>query len=733
MNVYTTLHANSVIPDPLSAFSEYNLRWIAETDWVLQGLYVGLPLIGKNVLHFDWIDTLGDIYVDSILVGRSNNSFLPWEFPITDNIRNVSVHIHSSVNFAANLFDHESSSVCAEWQFCGVEHVRTAQSQFGWDWGPAYPNIGMGSVSVTPAVKKVRVLIDTKMVGDHTWTVQLRVPMETCDTSLFVTVATSDGAEIYSQNVHMKNWADFWCVGEFTVGNISQWDPRGYGFSNMYVCNVCIVGGVCVGAEFGFREVSMGPHGLLFVNSRPVEILGTNLVPTDAFRGTEGLKELINFVLDQGLNLIRVWGGGHWGSELLYELANRHGIMIWEEMKFACAVYEHFDEEEILHNIYNIYNNPSFVVISGDNEIALMLEQNWFKWSKSVLAKKRQIYLDFSKQVLHTLNGIAGIVHTANPTSTDGVEHTISPISENSVHLFGDGGRFVIIPSSPTAGVDVHFYDTSSDCRDIDTFPKRVGLVSEYGYQSWSMDFATLDISVITSRQHKEGGTEAIIRQARRIFKIDTPISVEDLVWVSQLVQAICLKSATETFRRTSRSGIMYWQLNDVWPTVSWSLIEHKPQRPKLGYYYLKSSFDQNFVSIFLHKKYLVLETKLALIPPVRVINIHTNKVTLLENLSKVHIKHLHCTPACIAAISMFNYILISSSEEKLQLYSGKPPHITHNTPHNVTVTVSRATPFIYLYCNGGIFEQNSFFLEAGQSITVSHTKCDGPVLVKAL
>ena len=53
------------------------------------------------------------------------------------------------------------------------------------------------------------------------------------------------------------------------------------------------------------------------------------------------------------------------------------------------------------------------------------------------------------------------------------------------------------------------------------------------------------------------------------------PSDFEDLIYISQLIQAESIKYAVEHFRRNNGrcNGALYWQLNDCWPVNSLSLI----------------------------------------------------------------------------------------------------------------------------------------------------------------
>ena len=59
----------------------------------------------------------------------------------------------------------------------------------------------------------------------------------------------------------------------------------------------------------------------------------------------------------------------------------------------------------------------------------------------------------------------------------------------------------------------------------------------------------------------------------------------EDMIFLSQVVQALCIKYESEHYRRWQgrtnnegkghTMGALYWQLNDIWQGPSWSSIEY--------------------------------------------------------------------------------------------------------------------------------------------------------------
>merc|ERR1719323_753422 len=82
---------------------------------------------------------------------------------------------------------------------------------------------------------------------------------------------------------------------------------------------------------------------------------------------------------------------------------------------------------------------------------------------------------------------------------------------------------------------------------------------------------------------------------------------LQEFLYLTQVYQAVSLKTETETYRRHMRPadpetgegltmGALYWQLNDIWQGASWSSLEHGG-RWKLSHYYAERFFAPILVS----------------------------------------------------------------------------------------------------------------------------------------
>ena len=76
------------------------------------------------------------------------------------------------------------------------------------------------------------------------------------------------------------------------------------------------------------------------------------------------------------------------------------------------------------------------------------------------------------------------------------------------------------------------------------------------------------------------------------------PTQAEDYVYMSQVLQAYGITKGLEAQRRAKpyNMGTLYWQLNDCWPSVSWSSIDFFGNWKAL-HYKTKKVFENVLVS----------------------------------------------------------------------------------------------------------------------------------------
>jgi len=163
-------------------------------------------------------------------------------------------------------------------------------------------------------------------------------------------------------------------------------------------------------------------------------------------------------------------------------------------------------------------------------------------------------------------------------------------------------------PSSPSAGVDeytdnwhddskgdMHYWSVWHEGKSFAAYYEVTPrFCSEFGFQSFPSpetvrSFAPPDHWNVTSpvmehHQRHPRGNSIIVESMTRYFRM--PAGFESTLYLSQVQQALAMKTAVEYWRsrRPLCMGILYWQLNDVWPVASWSSIEYSGKWKPLHY-----------------------------------------------------------------------------------------------------------------------------------------------------
>uniref|UniRef100_A0A665WM54 Beta-mannosidase n=1 Tax=Echeneis naucrates TaxID=173247 RepID=A0A665WM54_ECHNA len=575
--VHSALQQQGHIQDPYFRFNDLSYRWIALNNWTYVTTFnVSAEVRTKQKIHlvFDGVDTVASIWLNGVILGSTDNMFRRYE-----------------------------------------------QSSFSWDWGPSFPTMGLWKgvrleafdilflvfpvcpdSSLSQWAVQVELLVDVvqKINGQITLSIPELDSEQTVETR-FLSGKTKNTFILHINTVKL------WWPNSHGDQPFYQLSVRGFqdGFlilntkSKVYFRTVELV-----------QEPVFGSPGLSFyfrINGKPIFLKGSNWIPAHSFQDQISpavLRNLLQSAADANMNALRVWGGGVYEQDLFYSICDELGIMIWQDFMFACATYPTEDDfiqtvrEEVVQQVQRLKSHPSIIIWSGNNENEAALGTNWF----SIPAAERPRYVkDYVKLYVNNIREIVQEEDQSRPflvsSPTNGAE------SEREGWVAAD-------PYDPHYG-DTHFYSYGHDCWDWRSFP-RTRFASEYGFQSWP-SFSTLQPVSIkedwsytsnfsSHRQHHEGGNQQMLQQAALHFNLPNstdPLSrFTDTLYITQVMQAQCVKTQTEFYRRSQTEiiegkghtmGALYWQLNDIWQAPSWSSIEFGGKWKMLHY------FAQNF------------------------------------------------------------------------------------------------------------------------------------------
>jgi beta-mannosidase len=281
------------------------------------------------------------------------------------------------------------------------------------------------------------------------------------------------------------------------------------------------------------------------------------------------------------MNMIRVWGGGQYESDEFYQLCDELGLLVWQDMMFACALYpshDRFVEQvslELRDQIRRLKHHACIALWCGDNEVIGAI--NWYPESRQNRAKYVVNYDRLNRE-------LEKVIREQDPG------RLFWPSSPCNGDLdYGDAWH------DDNKG-DMHFWDVWHSGKSFDAYHNVIPrFCSEFGYQSWP-SFAEVKSFVpkedwnitsptFESHQKNRRGNSIITEMFTRYFRF--PSSFEQMLYLSQVQQALAIKTACEYWRANKPTcrGMLYWQLNDCWPVSSWSSIEYSGRWKQLHYH----------------------------------------------------------------------------------------------------------------------------------------------------
>ena len=130
--------------------------------------------------------------------------------------------------------------------------------------------------------------------------------------------------------------------------------------------------------RFGVREAFSDQSGeggarQFWINRRKIFIRGTNWIPEAMLRTDDARMEAeLKLTRSQGVNMVRLWGGGIVESDRFYDLCDEMGLLVWQEFFMTGDTAHPADEALYLSNVADqvrrIRHHPSVCHYVCSNE-----------------------------------------------------------------------------------------------------------------------------------------------------------------------------------------------------------------------------------------------------------------------------------------------------------------------------------------------------------------------------
>lgn len=597
-SVYADLMADGTMPDPFWRENELDAFKRMKKDYVYQRAFTvtEAQLAHAHVeLVCEGLDTLAHVSLNGREIAFADNMHITWVWDVKEQLHagenTLEIRFDSPILYCAKKAEEapgwESSDATP-----GFRHLRKAHCMFGWDWGPRLPDAGIWRPIFLRTWDAARLENALMLQAHHDGVVDVTIRPEIAGESAWSAEITAPDGEVMIIPETMA------AEQVITIEHPQLWWPNGLGKQPLYRVTVRLATGDTRTWRIGLRTMTVsrekdewGEEFCHVVNGVKVFAMGADYIPEDNILARvtpERTRRLLEDCKAANFNAIRVWGGGYYPDDAFYDICDELGLLVWQDLMYACAFYDltpDFERSirvETQQNVARLRHHASLALICGNNEMEMFMAG-----ANSALINHRT--WEFVPTYPHHITDYVKMFEYILPAI---VKETAPqtywwPASPSS------GGNFDA-PNDENRG-DNHYWDVWHGEKPFTEYRKFFfRYASEFGFQSFPClksvkQFTLPDDRNIFSRvmerhQRNQAANGKILSYLSQTFRY--PNSFDDLLYASQLMQAEAIRYGVEHWRRNRGRcmGAIIWQLNDIWPVASWASIDYYGRWKALHY-----------------------------------------------------------------------------------------------------------------------------------------------------
>jgi beta-mannosidase len=624
-DVHRALMAAGRIENPFYDRNEEECAWIEDREWWYRLSFDGpqevLQPDERLLLIFHGLDTFATIWLNGEELGRHRNMF-------REAVFDVSGRAHAGEpNTLALCFDrpldHAGAGAPDQWgRNPERAAMRKAQFGFGWDWGPRLPTIGVWRPVELRHERRAAIR------GVHFYTLEIersedkaavavRVEVEhfAADGPLTASITLASEGRPAAEHTFTLEGAGTHLAGTtyLTVESPRLWWTHDLGEPFLYDLRVVLIQD---GTELcrqerrvGIRTIELdqspdpaerGTRFFRFVlNGVPIFARGADWIPADSFLGAipqERYEELLEAAKEANMNMLRVWGGGIYEHDHFYGLCDRLGLLVWQDFMFACATYPEEPPEfvaeveaEAHYQLRRLRGHPCLALWCGNNENQWIHDRTY--WDKPDNKVPGTLYYD--KILPRAVAELDGKTPYWPGSPYGGSDHNAR--EEGNVHNWevwhgNFPRRFGEEPHREPTPENVSFLRYAED---MGRFISEFGMHASPVYETLRRAIPPRQLYHHSQSMHHHNKDDPKNKGDNLMLTVTgLPKDLEEYIDFSMIAQAEGLKFGIEHFRRRKPhcSGTLFWQLNDCWPVLSWSVLDYHGFG-KAGYYYVRRAY----------------------------------------------------------------------------------------------------------------------------------------------
>ena len=582
-SIHTALIEVGIIPDPSVGKNDMLAREKSFNTWWMKKTFIRPNGYENARLCFEGICESCTVWLNSRLLGSHKGMFGGPEFDVTNILKdentlivkiNPAPYIERKANGPLNDFFNNMN--------IGWTDTAVFNCVYGWHYANV-PSLGIWNnvkLESIPEIEIEKPFIATKDITIGTVKLQtgLKGPEGGYKGTLTIVVEPENfkgGSYYKSIEIESKTIEKKLCF-EFKIPEFKLWWPNDLGEQNLYKLTIEFMYENKVidlkETLFGIRTIEMIPstegtkqdiyNWTFSINGVPSFVKGANWCTIDYLMdfSKERYDRFLTLAKNQHIQILRAWGGGMPETDEFYHLCDEKGILVIQEWPTAWDSQKVQSpdvlRDTVIRNTKRLRNHPSLALWTGGNESAAPTDA----------------VMDMIGRLTYELDGTR-VFHRNDPWGGS---------SHNYEVYWGRG-------------------DFDFNLSYQDPFIGEFGFASSPNIESAKKYLTHTDQAIWPPV--KGGGVEyhtPVFNKKNDLNILNHYVdnflpnsSLENFILATQLSQVVTLRHTLELARTRwpDATGICYYKLTDVFPSISWSTIDYYGV-PKMAYYFVQDSYQ---------------------------------------------------------------------------------------------------------------------------------------------